>query len=407
METKRVLEGVKIVDFSWAIAVPLATRFLGEFGAEVIKIECHARPDENRMLAPFKDDISGVNRSGYFANICADRYGITLNFNDPQAVEIAKRLVSRADVVTEAFIPGKMKKWGLDYEELRKVKPDIIMLSHAAQGQTGPFALVPMLGYYAQAGTGITELTGWPDREPAGTATAYPDYPAAWLVVVAIMAALHHRRRTGKGQYIDIAQFEVTLNFMASTFLDCTVNGRVQTRMGNRSGRAAPHGAYPCRGDNRWCIIAVSTDQEWHGFCQVMGNPAWTGDPRFATLLGRKKNEDELDALVGEWTIKQTAEEVINLMQAAGVPAGVVQNGADLIDRDPQLKYRQHFWKLDHAEMGPRICQAPPFKLSKTPAELRMPFPSLGEHNEYICRQILGMSDKEFAGLLEKGTLDC
>jgi benzylsuccinate CoA-transferase BbsF subunit len=403
----QALEGLKVGDFSWYIAGPSIPMWLAHHGAEVIRIESLTRPDEIRGIEPFKDGIAGINRSGCFANYNSNKYGIALNLNHPKGVEVAKRIVAWADIVVENFTPGTMhRKWGLGYEGIRKIKADSIMVSTSPLGQTGPEAQQAGFGLELVSRGGFTQFTGWPDQEAVGIGGyPYTDTITPPIAVIAIMAALEYRRRTGKGQYIDLSQHEVAVQHLAPALLDYTVNGREGGRIGNHHPYAAPHGAYRCQGNDRWCTIAVFTDDEWEAFCKVIGKPAWTGAPKFTTLLARKENEGELDRLVENWTVNFSPEEVMNKMQAAGVAAGVVQSGKDLIE-DPQLKHRHHFWYLNHPEMGLCAYDGPPFKLSETPAELRMPAPCLGEHTEYVCTQILGMSDQEFIGLLTEGVFE-
>jgi benzylsuccinate CoA-transferase BbsF subunit len=402
----RALEGLKVADFSWYIAGPSIPMWLAHHGAEVIRIESLTRPDEIRGIEPFKDGIAGINRSGCFANYNSNKYGIALNLNHPKGVEVAKKIIAWADIVVENFTPGTMqRKWGLGYEGMKKIKADIIMVSTSPLGQTGPEAQQAGFGLELVSRGGFTHFVGWPDQEAVGIGYPYTDTVTPPIAVIAIMAALEYRHRTGKGQYIDLSQNEVAVQYLAPALLDYTVNGREGGRIGNRHPYAAPHGTYRCLGDDRWCAIAIFTDDEWEAFGKVIGKPAWTEDPKFATLLARKENEDELDRLVENWTINFSPEEVMNKMQAAGVAAGVVQSGKDLIE-DPQLKHRHHFWYLNHPEMGSCAYDGPPFKLSETPAELRMPAPCLGEHTEYVCTQILGMSDEEFIGLLAEGVFE-
>jgi benzylsuccinate CoA-transferase BbsF subunit len=405
VEGRRPLEGLKIIDFTWLISGPVACKFMADYGAEVIKVESHSIPEGARLTTPFKDNVAGIDRSAMFANYNSSKYSFSLNLNHPKGLEIAKRLVAWADVVVESFRPGVMKRWGLNYEELRKIKPDIIMLSMTMQGQTGPFSRQPGVGTHLQALAGITHLTGWPDREPVGTPIPYPDFISPWYIIVAIMAALDYRRRTGQGLYIDISQLETSLHFMAPPLLDYMVNGRIQSRVGNQHSYAAPHGVYRCRGDNRWCAIAIFTDSEWHSFCEAIGRLGWTKEPKFATFLDRKENESELNWLVEEWTLIHTAEEVMDLLQAAGVTVGVVQDGQDILERDTQLQHRHHFWVFEHPETGQHVTEVAPYRLSLTPGEPKWAAPCLGEHNEYVCTQILGMSDEEFVQLLADGVL--
>jgi benzylsuccinate CoA-transferase BbsF subunit len=293
---------------------------------------------------------------------------------------------------------------GLGYEELKKVKPDIIMLSSCMQGQTGPFARHPGWGFQLSALSGFCHITGWPDRQPPELGV-YTDFVAPHFNVTTIMAALLYRRRTGRGMYIDMSQFEGAVQFMAPLVLDYTVNHRVADRMGNRCPHAAPHNAYRCRGDDRWCAIAVFTDEEWRSLCKVIGNPGLASDSRFATLVARKQNEEELDGLVTQWTIQRAAEEVQDVMQAAGVPAGVLETGEDLLERDPQIKHRRTFREVDHPRMGKHHPVASPFIMSRSTDEIRRA-PLLGEHNEYVLKSILKMSDDEIADLVIAGAVE-
>ena len=514
---RRLLEGLKVVDFTTVIAGPLITKTMAAHGAEVIKIESRNRPGLFRLVGPYRDEIvrpynPWLNRSGSFGVWNTGKLSLALNLTLSRGIEVVKRLIARADVVVENFSGGVMKKMGLGYEELKKVKPDIIMLSSCMQGQTGPHTNHPGYGTQLVNLAGFSNISGWPDREPA-TIGPYTDYVAPRFSLLAIMAALDYRRRTGKGQYIDLSQYESGIHFMAPLVLDNVVNQRVATRMGNRSDYAAPHGAYPCRSrhTDRWCAIAVYTEEEWQSFCKVMGNPAWTKDakfntlaarreneeelnrlveewtlrflpedvtrmmqeakvpagvlqsgdellkhspqikrrspyaaphgayrccwedrwcviavftdeewrsfgkvigkpawtrePRFATLQARKDNEEELDSLVGAWTIDHSAEDVMSLMQAAGVAAGLVATGEDMMEYDPQLKHRGFFWELDHPEIGRYRGVTPSFIMSKSPCEIRRA-PLMGEHNEYVLKEILGMSDEEVDELIREGVVE-
>ena len=297
-----------------------------------------------------------------------------------------------------------MKRIGLGYDELKNVKPDIIMLSACAQGQTGPHANHPGAGPQLSALIGLDHITGWPDRKPVDL-TQQTDFIVPRFGVLAIMAALLYRHRTGKGQYIDMSQYENGVHFMTPLILDYAVNHRVASRMGNRLAYAAPHGAYRCRGEDRWCAIAIFTDGEWESFCKVIGSPAWSRAAKFTTILSRKEKEEEMDRLVEEWTINHSAEEVMSLMQAAGVAAGVLETGEDLLEHDPQLRHRHLFWELVHPEIEKYRAPGPSLVLSKSPCELQRA-PLLGEHNEYALKDILGMSDEEIAELVMEGVLE-
>lgn len=401
---RQALEGVKVADFSWVIAGPSTTRYLAMYGAQVVKIESRARVDSIRTMAPFKDGKPGVNRSGLFAAFNSSKYSLGLNLNHPEAKQITTRLIEWADIVVENFTPGTMSKWGLGYDDLVKIKPDIIMASSSMHGQTGIYAGHPGLGALQVSLSGITNLTGYPNREPVQPYGVYPDFIVPPLLCTAITAALDYRRRTGKGQHLDISQNEATIYFISPVILDYTANGVIETRDGNRCPDAAPHGVYPCRGDDRWCAIAIFTDEEWQAFCRVSGNPELVKNSKFATLPQRKANEDELDALVAAWTVKHDPEEVMVLLQEANVAAGIVESAEELLG-DPQLKYRNHYWTLNHPEMGLYRSAGLPYRMSKTEAVLRAA-PCLGQDSEYVCTRILGFSDKEFLSLLEAGVIE-
>jgi len=405
MERRRVFEGVKIADFTWMGVGAIAMKFMANLGAEVIHIESSTRADTTRTSMPYKDWQPGLNRSGVFNYYNDSKYGITLNMKMPQAQELAKRIVYEwADVVADAHLPGIMERWGLSYEALRKEKPDLIHAATALQGKTGPYSGLPGYGIVGAQLVGFSVISGWPDREPAVPFGAYSDFVAFPFMVTALMAALIHRKRTGKGQYIDLSQLEANVQFLAPPIMDYMINGRIMMRMGNRSTHAAPHAIYRCQGEERWCAIAVETDEEWKDFCRVIGDPEWTRDPKFATLKGRKENEDELNMLVEQWTVAYPPQEVMSRMQAAGVPAGVVESGEDLV-ADPQLNHCLHM-TLEHPEIGPHIYGLPPYRLSKTPPGLTMPAPCIGQHNEYVLKEVLGMSDDEVADLLIAGALE-
>lgn len=403
--SKQALADVKIADFSWYAAGPVAVKYLGEHGAQVIHIESNTRLDGFRTSAPYKDDKPGINRAVFFACYNDSKYGVSLNLRHPRKQEVVKRIINWADVVIENYTPGTMERLGTGYKQLRQIKPDIIMVSTCNQGQTGPYASHPGFGSQLTSLCGVTHLTGWPDRCPIQIYAAYTDYIAVRHVMIAALAALEYRRRTGKGQHVDVSQYESSIQFIMPPILDFIVNGIVAHRTGNRCPYAAPYNAYPCLGDERWCTIAIFTDVEWKSFCQVLGNPAWTQDPRFASLTDRKQSEEELDALVSEWTCRHTAEEVMVALQKAGIDSGIVKNAQEMMS-DPQLGYRRAFRDLNHPEIGLYTCLLPGMLLSKTPAQSQRPSPCLGEHNEYVYTQMLGMPDDEFAELLAEGVFE-
>jgi len=400
---KMALEGINVLDFSWAFAGPFIGAYLGDYGAQAIKVESRSHLDVTRVTAPYKDGKTGVDRSGCFPVANNSKYGITLNMRHQRAPEILKKLAAWSDIVVENFGAGVMDRLGLSYSELNKIKPGIIMLSATIQGQTGPRSTFAGYGWNTVALTGIGNLTGWPDRSPVGTIQAYPDSVVPWFGVVAVLAALDHRRRTGEGQYIDISQLETTSHFLAPLLLDYTSNGHETIRAGNRSLYAAPHGVFRCKGDDRWCAITVFTGIEWDSFCRVTALPALKAE-KFSTLEGRKSNEDELEKLVEQWTVNYSPEQVMTILQQAGVPAGVVSSNRETIE-DPQLASRNYFRLVEHREMGKSFQQAWPVELSESPCVIK-PAPCLGEHNEYVYTAMLGISDKEFVEYLNAGVFE-
>ncbi|MEK7230004.1 MAG: CoA transferase [Candidatus Binatota bacterium] len=403
----QALKGIKVVEFAAYAAGPVVGKHLVDHGATVVHIESKVRPDGFRAhYPPYKDNIHGLNRSGLFALCNNDKLDITLNLKKaPKATDLAKRIVAWSDVVIENFSPGTMKRLGLDYEALRKIKPDLIMLSSSNLGQSGPHAHHAGFGSQLSSLAGFTHLTGYPDGPPQILYGPYIDYIAVAYGAVAILAALDYRERTGKGTHIDTAQYETGLQFMAPILLDYKINGKVASRNGNRDPAAAPHGAYPCKGDDSWCVISASSESDWESLCRAMGNPAWTKESRFATLQSRKEHEDELDQKIGAWTTGFTAREITEKLQASGIRAGIVNTMRDIYS-DPQLKHRKQWVELEHPEIGKMHYQRPPFFLTRTPSGPERRDPLLGEHNGYFYQELLGLSEKEYQELVAEGVID-
>ena len=388
------LEGVRVLDFTWVHSGPAATRILADQGAEVIKVE------SNFALAVVGGPSASTPRGmGQRHNWNAGKKSIALNMRHPDAVSIARRLVEVSDVVAENFSARVMPGWGLDYGSLRLIKPDVVMLSMSGMGRTGPWKDYVTYGQTLQAWSGLTWLTGFPDTDPSGPASAYSDAVAGIAGAQAVLLALMHRARTGEGQQIDLAQFESLSVLLETLFLDLAVNGREVSRAGNRlpNSDAAPHGAYRCRGDDRWIAISVFTDAEWEAFVQAIGAPRWALDRKFSTASGRARLADELDRLVESWTIDRSPEEAMHLLQAAGVAAGVVQTGADMLDLDPHLRERGFFRQVPDDGGTPRTVERAPYRLSRTPGGPVRGAPEFGAHQTYVTRDLLGMSDEEAA----------
>jgi benzylsuccinate CoA-transferase BbsF subunit len=403
---KAVFKDLKIAAFSWAMVGPLTLKFFADYGATVVRVETSLRPCVTRTSSPYKDNIPGINRSGYFNHFSANMMSLSLNMNSPQGLSVAKDLVLWADVVMENFTPGVMDKWGLGYEVLKEINPDIIMVRQNGFGIEGPYKNLAAFGMILAAIAGIPQYIGWPDRGPLPVGVgAYTDSISPRFAAAAVIAALDYRDRTGKGQLIDLAQFETALYFLLPGLLDAAVNGREPVRNGNAVVYAAPHSVYPCKGKERWCTIAVVNDAQWDALCRVIGRVDLVKDPRFDTLPQRKQNENALDVLIEGWTMERTPEQVMFLLQEAGVPAGVVENSADLFE-DPQLRGRGLFWPMEHSEMGMFTHLGGSMVLSKTPARAITPSPCMGEHSEYVVTKILGKTDEEFVELLAAGVLE-
>jgi len=404
MVQRGMLDGLKVAEFAWAIAGPTVAKELALHGATVVRIESHKRPEINRVSAPYKDGIPGVDRSPSFSVINPNKYAMSLDLTKSKAREVAKKLVAWADIVTESMSPGSMARLGLDYESCRQIRPDIIYFSTCQMGQKGPYSALGGTGPMGSAYAGLSYLTGWPDRPPVVLSNAYTDFVSPPYLASAVLAVLDYRRRTGKGIYLDQSQIEAGVTFWGAGLLDYTVNGRIPSRVGNRDPNMSPHGAFPCLGNDRWVTIAVATEAEWRALCCAMGSPEWAVGSRFATLLGRKENEDELEPLIAEWTKDYSAEEVMTMLQDLGVAAGVVSNAQGLFE-DAQLKHRGHFVPLEHKVIGVHHYHAPPYRLSKTPAQLRRAAPCLGQDNEFVYKEILGYSDEEVTQFLLDGII--
>lgn len=407
--------GLRVADFAWVIAGPLATQYLAIHGADVIHIESRGRLDALRNGLPFLGD-PGPDTTAYFPSYNQGKRGVTLNLRDPRAVALAKRLVATCDIVTENFAPGTMAKLGLGDEDLRAVRPDLIMISMGLAGQTGPERHYKGFGTVIQGSAGITHLTGWPDRPPTGTGVAYTDFVASHMAAFALLCALEHRERTGEGQYIDLSQQEASLYMLDAALLDYAVNGMVAERQGNRHPVYAPHGAFPCRaepppaadnpspGADVWVALAVTSDAEWRGLKAAMQSPAWADEERFGTLLGRKAHEDELEVRIAEWTAGLSVQEAVARLRAQGVPASVVASGIDVI-RDPQLAHRGHFIATGHPRLGDFPYDALSYRLNGEAAAPPRPAPLLGGDNAAVFQELLGVAVDEYAVLEAEGAL--
>ncbi len=330
------------------------------------------------------------------------KFSLTMDLSRPKGVAIYKRLVSTTDIVLENFSAGTMERLGLAYEELIKIRPDLIMISMSGFGATGPYRGYASYGFTVDGMSGQTALRGYADEDPSQAGpSVQADTVNASNSVFAIMAALIHRRRTGRGQHIDLSQAEGFIPHLAGTFMDYSMNKRNPVKRGNRHEFAAPHGAYPCLGDDNWVAIAVTCDEEWRGFCRAMGDLEWPRDPRFAGGLGRLQHQDELDTLISEWTSKRDHYEVMHILQREGVPAAPFMKEEELYS-DPQLLAREFFEEHTHPQAGTHRYPGPLWKFSKTPIHIQRVAPGVGQHNDYVLGEILGLSKEEMAELEEE-----
>jgi crotonobetainyl-CoA:carnitine CoA-transferase CaiB-like acyl-CoA transferase len=395
-------DGTNIIEFGAGAAGPIATRYFVEHGATVLRVESRSRPDFLRVYALGPDNPHGLEGAPLFDGLNVGKRSVTLNLRHPEGVAIAKRIVGEwADAVVENFAPRAMRSFGLDYETLAAIKPDLVMLSSCLQGQTGPHRDYPGFGGQGAALSGFNWLTGWPDREPVGPYATITDSLAPRFVASALAAGLLYRRRTGRGAYFDLAQVEAGSYSLSPWLLAYELDGIIGTRMGNRSPRAVPHGAFSCRGDDRWVAIACWTDDEWARLSGIIG----FDDLSLATFTARMERVDDVEAAVEAWTATRTREEVADLLQAAGIEAVPVQDFGDIHD-DPQVALRDHFVRLTHPYMGDGLYEHNGFRLSDAPGGYDRSGPTLGQDNDWVLADVLGLSAAEREQLEADGALD-
>jgi crotonobetainyl-CoA:carnitine CoA-transferase CaiB-like acyl-CoA transferase len=398
------LAGLRVLDFGSTLAAPIVGRHLADFGAEVIKIESLAHPDTLRVGTPYANEAGGLDRSGYFAAYNAGKQSFSLNLQAPGALDIVRRLVAVSDVLIENFAPGVMQRLGLGHKQLHAWNPRLVVASHSLQGQTGPRSRHRGYGQIASALTGWYDLTGEKGGELLGPYSAYTDFLSWPIFLSAVLVALAAREATGAGQYIDHAQVESSLHFLAPLLLEHQLTGRARTRSGNREEGLAPNNTYPCAGDDRWIAITVASDGEWAALCAVLGIADAATDPRFATLRSRKGNEGALDELLDERTLRFAPFDLARRLQAAGVPAGVVAKASDLFE-DPQLAHRRFFRRLPHPVLGDHAVLTHSFRIAGMAPGPQFGAPLLGEHTYAIARDLLGMSEDEIGDLVGQGVL--
>lgn len=397
---EQALQGLRVIDFGWVWAGGVLGQLLADMGAEVIKMESKRRVDGMRLGKVFELGTT-IEINPHFHNLHRNKLSITVDIKKPKGAELVKRLARKSDVVIENFTPHVLPGVGLDYESLKKVKPDIVMVAMSPTGQYGPLRDILAYAPIINALSGIDGLTGYRGENVLGLRHPYADPNASTLGAVAVLAALRYRNATGEGQYIDLSQWEATASLVGEAIMDYTMNGRVQGPQGNAHASMAPHGNYRCQGDDKWISIAVRTEDEWQGFCQAIGNPEWTKDPRFADKFGRLQNRAELDELVADWTMNYLPYEAMKRLQDAGVAAFPVLD-TEGVFFDPHFKEREVHVDLEHPLSGGEVIYGVTWKLSETPGAIRRHAPFLGEHNDYVCGQILEMPKSEIDQLVEE-----
>ncbi len=411
---KLPLEGLTVIDLTEVWAGPMGTSLLGDLGATVIKIESFPRPSITRITggpatrgyanndatAPRPWDRAAIHN---MAN--RNKYNVTLNLTHPKGVEVFKRILPMADVLAEAFSVGTMEKLGIGYETLKGIRPDLILVSMPGWGSDGPYKGYVSLGSSLDGFSGHHILRSYPDTDASYTGVVqHPDAIGAVTLPFSVLVALHHRNRTGEGQWIDISQAESFIPHLSRSFMDSEMNGRDLQPLGNRDYYMAPHGCYRCAGDDNWVVITVSSDREWEGLCRAMGYPQWAREEKYADPLSRHHHQDELDGHIQEWTVSRDKTEIMHTLQQAGVPAQVVMDDADIYS-DPHLEARGFFQRVDHPVIGDFRYPGHLWKLSKVEQGFRIPPAGLGEHNEYVYGTLLGMSAQEIQGMADQGVI--
>ncbi len=392
------LDGVKVLDLMWVVAGPTATRLLADFGATVVRVESANRVETARGIGPFHNNEQGVDHSGLFGNMNVNKLGLSLNLATEEAREVLLDLVRWCDILCESFSPRAMRGWGMDYDALRQIKPDLIMLSTCLFGQDGPLSSVAGFGTMGAAIGGFIALAGSPGGDPVGPYSAYTDYLSPRFSVPALLAALDHRDRTGEGCYIDQAQAESSLHFMSTALLDYTVNGRVPALVANDDLQMSPHGVFPAAGDDEWVAVAVRDETDWRSLSLAIGRPEWADDASYADAAARRAANDEITAAITQWTQQRSAFETERILQSVNIPAHAVQT-SEMAFADPQLQHRNHFITLDHPVHGQTVIEAAKGYLSETPPAYRTAAPTFGRDNDHILRQILNYDDERIAQL--------
>jgi crotonobetainyl-CoA:carnitine CoA-transferase CaiB-like acyl-CoA transferase len=405
--TPMALEGLKVLDLSWVVAGPVIGRALADFGAEVVHVESSVRVETARLMQPFHGGVQDNEASVLYGNCNAGKWGITLDLKTDAGRDVVRDLARRADVVIESFSPGQLAKWGLDYESLSTEHPSLVMLSTSIAGQSGPWSRLAGYGNVGSSLSGFQNLVGWEDRLPLGPFGPYTDYVGPRLAIVALLAAIEDARRTGRGRYLDVAQVEAGVFFLSPQVAHASYDGTVAQRRGNSDDVCAPHGVYPCLGEDghdRFVAVAVRTDQEWRRLVELMGRGDLASRTELAAASGRRAHAKELDDALCAWTSTRPAAEVESRLQGVGVPAHRASSSADFVT-DPQLLHRGHIVELEHPLHGTTYVEGPRYLLSETPGRPKRAAPTLGQDNLTVLRDLLGYDEERIAALAKDGVM--
>jgi len=405
----QALSHIRVCDFTGQLAGAGATRWMGAFGAEIIRIEDPVRKgrwDILRGSPPFKDERRGIEVGSGFNNHNIEKLGITINLRTDRGKELLRELVAISDVVAENFASGVLERMGFGYDDLRAIRDDIVYVSNCGFGQTGPYRDFKSWGPIAQAVSGLTHSSGLAGEPPAGWGYSYMDHTGGYYMAIAILMALWHREQTGEGQWVDMSCTEAGANLHGADLLDWSVNGRKQRAddrpASNRSSspEMAPHGVYPCRGDDNWVAIACRDDCDWRALASLVDSPA-LADPGFDTVAGRLAGADRLDEAIGAWTAERVRFDVEDELQKAGVPAAAVRRPAERIDGDLNTNSWGLWPMVDHQVVGGVRVDGEPVHLSATDWSIEHAGPTLGQHNRYVFGEILGLGDAEIDDLVD------
>lgn len=397
--------GLNVLDLAWVVAGPLIGRTLADYGATVVRVESTKRVDTARVMGPFPGGRPDIQQSALYENCNAGKLGLVLDMSSPAGQEVIRKLVAWADVLVESFSPGQMKRWGLGYDVLREIKPDLVMVSTSLMGQTGPQSSFAGFGNVGAAVAGFQFLVGERDAMPVGPFGPFTDFIGPRFGIVALLAALDHRHRTGQGCWLDVSQAEAGIQMLAPQVAAYCVNGEVAMPDGNRDPQMAPHGVFPCAGGHdAWIAVAVRDDRDWRALAKVIGGAELASDPRYSSFESRKAAEDAIERMIAAWSTQRAPAEAQEILQGCGVPAHVAAGSADML-QDPQLIARGHFVELDHPLMGTSIVETTRYRLSETPGGPVRAAPTYGQDCRFVLGELLGYSEADIATLESGGVL--